>query len=70
MAEYGAEVSVEKRLKDEAAIDGPQPNPVVLFIGQAFGQAAQQPQLQPQPPPAPHLQHPHNPVVAPMRDGQ
>ena len=29
MAQYGVEVSVEKRLEDEAVIDGPQPNPVV-----------------------------------------
>ena len=36
MAEYGVEVSVEKRLEDEAAIDGPQPNPKVLFIGGLF----------------------------------
>ena len=36
MAQYGAEVSVEKRLEDEAVIDGPQPNPVVLFIGGLF----------------------------------
>ena len=37
MAEYGIEVSVEKRLEDEAVVDGPQPNPVVLFIGGLFG---------------------------------
>ena len=36
MAEYGTEVSVEKRLEDEAVVDGPQPNPVVLFIGGLF----------------------------------
>ena len=37
MAQYGVEVSVEKRLEDEAVIEGPQPNPVVLFIGGLFG---------------------------------
>ena len=36
MVQYGVEVSVEKRLEDEAAIHGPQPNPVVLFIGGLF----------------------------------
>ena len=36
MEEYGVEVSVEKRLEDEATVDGPQPNPVVLFIGGLF----------------------------------
>ena len=34
--EYGVEVSVDKRAEDEAVIPGPQPNPVVLFIGARF----------------------------------
>jgi hypothetical protein len=36
MAAYGIEVSVEKRMEDEAVVDGPQPNPAVLFIGGLF----------------------------------
>ena len=36
LAEYGIEVSVEKRAEDEAAIGGVQPNAVVLFIGARF----------------------------------
>ena len=36
LAEYGIEVSVEKRAEDEATIGGVQPNAVVLFIGARF----------------------------------
>ena len=39
MAEYGIEVSVEKRAEDEATIGGVQPNAVVLFIGARFDAA-------------------------------
>ena len=36
LAEYGVEVPMGKRAEDEAAVEGPQPNQVILFIGGQF----------------------------------
>ena len=36
LEEYGIEVPMDKRREDEAVVEGPQPNPRVLFIGADF----------------------------------
>ena len=36
MEQYGIEVSLDKRAEDEALVEGPQPNPIVLFIGALY----------------------------------